>query len=794
MLFTFDDIPIYFPYPSISHEQLSYIKEIIRSFKTKNNLMIEMHAGAGKTICLLSAAVSFLIYTRSKQNNREDLQLFEDDPQFIYCTRTVPETEKTLGELKMLINYIQNNFSIHSNIKFLGIGLTSRKHFCTNPKIKHNIEIECRKLLAQGTCEYFERVKDINLLNKSEIQSNSNQQQKPSKISNLLNFSPIVLNGVYTIEEIDILGKERIFCPYFFIRKVLQLSNILVCTFNYILDPQISGKMFMPNNPFIIFDEAHNIDNACIEAFKSEITRDLVNRSRKAVEQIEKIIQARKDKLDEIKNKHLVMDGKQKNINSNNFVINKEKAIFDKDIEEFKNNKNISWPGALRKDIHVVSLIKRIIEFIKMKLKSTHLTINTTSTFLNSMQSVIFSNKKTLLNLKKRYSQMDIPFSEDIDKLNFLIKFIDTLVSFRKSNAFTVIFEPNSHSKTSNINLNPKLTLSCNDSRIAISSIIKHQSLVITSGTLTPFDTYIQLLGLNGRTVSIKNERKNDLLIVTKGNDQIGITSIQERITINKKNDEEQNERTEETLVKDQNFEKVDEGNSIIENTPLSSSFKLRNTPSTIRNYMQLILDLSQIAPDGMIIFFPSYLFMNEIVSQSQSILKIIKKPIFIETVNYSESMNALENYKRSIKNGRGGMFLCVARGKVSEGIDFKEHEGRLCLLIGVPFAYTESVIIRERVRFLSAHLKIGNFLQFDALRHAMQCLGRVIRGKNDYGLIIVADYRYLKYYSILTETYNILESLSTDMAVNYGKIFFRKMANREIVKMLTESDIEKYC
>jgi DNA excision repair protein ERCC-2 len=36
-------------------------------------------------------------------------------------------------------------------------------------------------------------------------------------------------------------------------------------------------------------------------------------------------------------------------------------------------------------------------------------------------------------------------------------------------------------------------------------------------------------------------------------------------------------------------------------------------------------------------------------------------------------------------------------------------------------------------------------FLTFDAMRAASQCVGRVIRSKLDYGIMILADYRYAK-------------------------------------------------
>lgn len=52
-------------------------------------------------------------------------------------------------------------------------------------------------------------------------------------------------------------------------------------------------------------------------------------------------------------------------------------------------------------------------------------------------------------------------------------------------------------------------------------------------------------------------------------------------------------------------------------------------------------------------------------------------KLIFVETPDAAETSVALENYRRACDNGRGAVLLSVARGKVSEGIDF-DHNVRL--------------------------------------------------------------------------------------------------------------------
>lgn len=59
--------------------------------------------------------------------------------KLVYCSRTVPEIEKALAELKRLMEY-RINFAEGEEEKakeqsFYGIGLTSRKNLCIHPEV-----------------------------------------------------------------------------------------------------------------------------------------------------------------------------------------------------------------------------------------------------------------------------------------------------------------------------------------------------------------------------------------------------------------------------------------------------------------------------------------------------------------------------------------------------------------------------------------------------------------------------------------------------------------------------------
>lgn len=56
--------------------------------------------------------------------------------------------------------------------------------------------------------------------------------------------------------------------------------------------------------------------------------------------------------------------------------------------------------------------------------------------------------------------------------------------------------------------------------------------------------------------------------------------------------------------------------------------------------------------------------------------------------------------------------------------------------------ARLDSRILKARLEFLRENFRIkeNDWLTFDAMRHAAQCLGRCLRGKEDYGIMVMAD------------------------------------------------------
>lgn len=115
---------------------------------------------------------------------------------------------------------------------------------------------------------------------------------------------------------------------------------------------------------------------------------------------------------------------------------------------------------------------------------------------------------------------------------------------------------------------------SCLDASLAIAPVFERfSSVVITSGTISPLDMYPKMLGFEAtmmESYAMTLTRNCFLpLVITRGSDQV----------------------------------------------PISSRFEVRNEPAVVRNFGTILIEYCKAVPDGIVGFFPSYLYMESIVA-----------------------------------------------------------------------------------------------------------------------------------------------------------------------------------
>lgn len=93
---------------------------------------------------------------------------------------------------------------------------------------------------------------------------------------------------------------------------------------------------------------------------------------------------------------------------------------------------------------------------------------------------------------------------------------------------------------------------------------------------------------------------------------------------------------------------------------------------------------------------------------------------------------------------------MAVCRGKVSEGLDFADINGRAVIITGLPYPPYMDPKIRLKKQYLGENrtrenemLSGDDWYFLEASRAVNQAIGRVIRHKNDYGAILLCDSRF---------------------------------------------------
>ena len=201
--------------------------------------------------------------------------------------------------------------------------------------------------------------------------------------------------------------------------------------------------------------------------------------------------------------------------------------------------------------------------------------------------------------------------------------------------------------------------------------------------------------------------------------------------------------------------------------TVFDFTYEKRNSLNLMTALGDCLVQLAACVPDGMVVFFPSYAYLDQVVSHwkktrypnatSKTIWDLIsdKKPVFQESKTASVE-DTLTSYSLSISTCRGGLLLSVINGKLSEGINFSDDLGRAVIVVGLPFPNIHSAEWRAKLEYIEqsttkrtgGSLKEGKeasreFYENACMRAVNQSIGRAIRHKGDFAGILLLDRRY---------------------------------------------------
>ena len=201
----------------------------------------------------------------------------------------------------------------------------------------------------------------------------------------------------------------------------------------------------------------------------------------------------------------------------------------------------------------------------------------------------------------------------------------------------------------------------------------------------------------------------------------------------------------------------------------LDFTFDKRSNEKMIQDLGQLLVRTCEVVPDGVVVFFPSFEYLRQVVRVwKNSTLDILdalrkRKQLFEEAKDVSVD-DLLGGYARAIDSGKGGLLLAVVGGRLSEGINFSDRLGRAVVAVGLPFPNANSAEWKAKMEHVEgtrfeqckeqeslsetearamAKAAAREFYENACMRAVNQSIGRAIRHRNDYAAILLVDRRF---------------------------------------------------
>ncbi|KAK9479903.1 helicase C-terminal domain-containing protein [Lipomyces japonicus] len=225
---------------------------------------------------------------------------------------------------------------------------------------------------------------------------------------------------------------------------------------------------------------------------------------------------------------------------------------------------------------------------------------------------------------------------------------------------------------------------------------------------------------------------------------------------------------------------------------PLRFTFEKQNLDTMSQELGRTISNFTVVIPDGIVVFFPSYKYMEQVVLKwkikpphaTMTIWDQLnnRKKIFQEPREANKVDEILSLYAQAISdpdhNVKGAMLLAVVGGKMSEGINFSDQLARGIIMVGLPYPNARSADLIAKRNYIEKKVfeqfkleELGKlntdspsagdmsrintaskraseeaskeYYENICMRAVNQSIGRGIRHANDYAVILFVDDRF---------------------------------------------------
>jgi len=491
--------------------------------------------------------------------------------------------------------------------------LTSRSQLCVNLKVKEavgdrSIDEICRESVDASSCSYA-------------FKSSAVAEQLSKDV-------------VWDIEDAVRVGQKQRGCPYYASHAALEEATFIFAPYNFLLDCNIRATLGINlEESTVIFDEAHNIED-CSRGFASfSITK---SKLQSVLVQLESLSRSGMVSFSSL---HTMMTG-----------------IF----EWFQRMISVLTPEAYKSHHNVWSgeEIKEIFE------SGFSLTKDSLTVYYEHLKSVLKDNEDiaNLFGSKEGNDErVEVAFEETTAKISasvsFVLKDLFKVLNYlydddpRNVGSFKIAIVPETTSRGKKSDFQVALNIWCLNSAVVFREIgEKAHSVLLTSGTLSPFDSFAGELG-----VSFLVRLEASHVINTKK--QVFATIV-----------------------------------SSARGVQFDSTFSNKDNTAYHDVLGDTLLQIANSTPGGTLVFLPSYSFLDRLYIRwnDEGIITALQDSnieVFTEPKLAKDLEDILTSFYESIDRTDGkAVFLAVCRGKVSEGINFSDRYARAVMIIGIPY------------------------------------------------------------------------------------------------------------
>ncbi|OHT07075.1 helicase [Tritrichomonas foetus] len=316
--FKFNDVTVKFPHETPYLAQKAIMSKAINAFIKNENALLESPTGTGKSLALLASALAYQEYIGHhpiipptkrdpyKHHNEEliieDIESIADKVDSI--VEPPPNQSPAFTTASQLFKYQNNNLNnnpseISNDAKIIIENPPDDMIRCNVVLRRHNVPIwytsrthtqlkqlvgELKKLDYHPQMTILAARKRICLYKPVALSDNPDAECINAVAKKRCPYLfkkeiPPELRPYGRLEKFDLddlmrVCEQKMLCPYLLSREMMKRADLVLCSYNFIMNPKVKGQMMLSIlGVILIIDEAHNVEQVIRESISYDHDR-----------------------------------------------------------------------------------------------------------------------------------------------------------------------------------------------------------------------------------------------------------------------------------------------------------------------------------------------------------------------------------------------------------------------------------------------------------------------------------------------------------------------------------------